>query len=180
MGSDFLLDTDAARELYHRHAEKMPIIDYHCHLPPKEIAEDMRWTDVAQVWLGGDHYKWRQMRSNDIRLLHESTRRKALLLKFRVALLPNAFGGCPAKALIYAEIARKLKMRPIKEWILDEALHRLGKLDELGQGIENRQSACLECVFITPAASLINLPICPIKRMPFIPRSFASSIVSPT
>lgn len=66
MGSDFLLDTDAARELYHRHAAKMPIIDYHCHLPPKEIADDVRWSDIAQVWLGGDHYKWRQMRSNGV------------------------------------------------------------------------------------------------------------------
>jgi len=66
MDKDFLLDTDAARELYHRHAEKMPIIDYHCHLPPKEIAQDQRWTDIAQVWLGGDHYKWRQMRSNGV------------------------------------------------------------------------------------------------------------------
>ena len=61
---DFLLNTKAARELYHRYAEKMPIIDYHCHLPPAEIAEDKRWSDIADVWLGGDHYKWRQMRSN--------------------------------------------------------------------------------------------------------------------
>ena len=66
MSKDFLLDTDAARELYHKHAEKMPIIDYHCHLPPKEIADDVRWDNIAQVWLGGDHYKWRQMRSNGV------------------------------------------------------------------------------------------------------------------
>ena len=66
MNEDFLLTTKAAKELYHRHAEKMPIIDYHCHLPPVEIAEDRRWTDIAQVWLGGDHYKWRQMRSNGV------------------------------------------------------------------------------------------------------------------
>ena len=66
IGKDFLLTTEAARELYHRHAERMPIIDYHCHLPPAEIAEDRRWNDIAQVWLGGDHYKWRQMRSNGV------------------------------------------------------------------------------------------------------------------
>ena len=66
LGRDFLLDTDAARELYHRHAEKLPIVDYHCHLPPQEIASDRRWDDIAQVWLGGDHYKWRQMRSNGV------------------------------------------------------------------------------------------------------------------
>ena len=66
INDDFLLTTKAARELYHGYAEKMPIIDYHCHLPPAEIAEDKRWTDIAQVWLGGDHYKWRQMRSNGV------------------------------------------------------------------------------------------------------------------
>lgn len=66
INDDFLLTTDAARELYHGYAEKMPIIDYHCHLPPAEIAEDKTWENIAQVWLGGDHYKWRQMRSNGI------------------------------------------------------------------------------------------------------------------
>ena len=64
INDDFLLTTDAARELYHGYAEEMPIIDYHCHLPPQEIAEDKRWDNIAQVWLGGDHYKWRQMRTN--------------------------------------------------------------------------------------------------------------------
>ena len=66
INDDFLLTTRTARELYHGYAEKMPIIDYHCHLPPKEIAEDRRWDDIAEVWLGGDHYKWRQMRSNGV------------------------------------------------------------------------------------------------------------------
>ena len=66
INDDFLLTTDAARELYHGYAEKMPIIDYHCHLPPAEIAEDKTWENIAQVWLGGDHYTWRQMRSNGV------------------------------------------------------------------------------------------------------------------
>ena len=66
INDDFLLTTDAARELYHNYAEKMPIIDYHCHLPPVEIAQDKKWENIAQVWLGGDHYKWRQMRSNGV------------------------------------------------------------------------------------------------------------------
>ena len=66
INDDFLLTTKAAKELYHGYAEQMPIIDYHCHLPPAEIAEDKRWDNIAQVWLGGDHYKWRQMRSNGI------------------------------------------------------------------------------------------------------------------
>ena len=57
INDDFLLATKTAKELYHRYAEKQPIIDYHCHLSPKEIAEDRRWNNIAEVWLGGDHYK---------------------------------------------------------------------------------------------------------------------------
>ena len=62
MDSEFLLTTPTARTLYHDYAEEMPIIDYHCHLSPAEIAEDRRFTDLSEVWLGGDHYKWRLMR----------------------------------------------------------------------------------------------------------------------
>ncbi|MDD4102377.1 MAG: glucuronate isomerase [Kiritimatiellae bacterium] len=63
---DFLLSNDAARELYHNHAAMMPIIDYHCHLPPAEVADDKRWENISRIWLGGDHYKWRAMRSNGV------------------------------------------------------------------------------------------------------------------
>ena len=63
---DWLLHTPAAVELYHRYAENEPIIDYHCHLPPAEIAGDKRWSNLAEVWLGGDHYKWRGMRSDGV------------------------------------------------------------------------------------------------------------------
>lgn len=59
----FLLETDAARELYHSHAAGMPIIDYHNHLSPQQVAEDYRADNIAQLWLGGDHYKWRAMRA---------------------------------------------------------------------------------------------------------------------
>lgn len=64
MGPDFLLTTETARKLYHETAEHMPIIDYHCHISPQEIAEDRKFDDISQVWLGGDHYKWRLMRAN--------------------------------------------------------------------------------------------------------------------
>ncbi len=63
LDKDFLLNTKAARELFHEAAEKCPIIDYHCHLSPREIYEDIRYENITQVWLGGDHYKWRLMRS---------------------------------------------------------------------------------------------------------------------
>ena len=62
LGNDFLLDSPAARELYFGYAEKMPIYDFHCHLNPKEIYEDKRYRSLTEVWLGGDHYKWRLLR----------------------------------------------------------------------------------------------------------------------
>ena len=66
MDEDFLLSTPTARHLYHDVAAGMPILDYHCHIDPREIAEDRKFENITQVWLGGDHYKWRQMRSNGI------------------------------------------------------------------------------------------------------------------
>ena len=66
MDKDFLLSTDMAKTLYHDFAENMPILDYHCHINPQEIYEDRKFDTITQVWLGGDHYKWRQMRSNGV------------------------------------------------------------------------------------------------------------------
>ena len=66
MGKNFLLKTETAKKLYHDYAAKMPILDYHCHINPQEIYEDRKFETITQVWLGGDHYKWRQMRSNGV------------------------------------------------------------------------------------------------------------------
>ncbi len=75
MDKDFLLETETAKHLFHDYADKMPLVDYHCHISPKEIYEDRRFENLAQVWLGGrnpdgtyfgDHYKWRVMRSNGV------------------------------------------------------------------------------------------------------------------
>ncbi len=66
MTEDFLLQTETAKALYHEHAEKMPIFDYHCHLPISQIADDIQFENLTQVWLYGDHYKWRAMRTNGI------------------------------------------------------------------------------------------------------------------
>ena len=63
---DFLLKTETAKHLYHGIAAKLPIIDYHCHVSPREIFEDRHFSNITEVWLGGDHYKWRLMRSNGI------------------------------------------------------------------------------------------------------------------
>ncbi|MCI9361740.1 MAG: glucuronate isomerase [Hungatella sp.] len=66
MDKDFLLSTDMAKTLYHDYASKVPVLDYHCHINPQEIAENRKFENITQVWLGGDHYKWRQMRSNGV------------------------------------------------------------------------------------------------------------------
>lgn len=66
MDKDFLLSTPTAQELYHNHAAKMPIIDYHCHLIPQMVAEDHQFQSLTEIWLGGDHYKWRAMRTNGV------------------------------------------------------------------------------------------------------------------
>jgi glucuronate isomerase len=66
LGDDFLLETDAASRLYHDYAAQMPIIDYHNHLPPKDIATNRKFENITEVWLEGDHYKWRAMRTNGV------------------------------------------------------------------------------------------------------------------
>ena len=66
INDDFMLTNDYARELYHQSAENQPIIDYHCHLVPKMIADNYQFADLTEVWLGGDHYKWRAMRGNGV------------------------------------------------------------------------------------------------------------------
>ena len=63
MSDNFLLQNDRAARLYHDYARDLPIIDFHCHLPPIQIAEDHRFENLTQIWLYGDHYKWRAMRT---------------------------------------------------------------------------------------------------------------------
>ncbi len=94
MDKDFLLTTPTAQRLYHEYAEKMPIIDYHCHVDPKEIFEDRRFENIYQVWLEGDHYKWRVMRSNGVeeRYITGDASEREKFQKFAEAL-PRAIGN---------------------------------------------------------------------------------------
>lgn len=66
LDENFLLQTKTAQKLYHEHAKDMPIIDYHCHLSPEDIANDRKFDNLTQIWLEGDHYKWRAMRTNGV------------------------------------------------------------------------------------------------------------------
>jgi glucuronate isomerase len=64
--AEFLLYTKAAKKLFHQYAETLPIVDYHCHLSPQQIAENHQFENLTSLWLKGDHYKWRAMRMNGI------------------------------------------------------------------------------------------------------------------
>lgn len=66
LDDNFVLQTETAQQLYHEHAKKLPIIDYHCHLDPKLIAENYQFDNLGEIWLAGDHYKWRAMRTNGV------------------------------------------------------------------------------------------------------------------
>ncbi len=94
LAEDFLLTTDTAQALYHKFAENEPIIDYHCHVSPREIYEDKRFADITEIWLGGDHYKWRLMRSNGVDEYYITGDASAYekFLKFAEAL-PKAIGN---------------------------------------------------------------------------------------
>ena len=94
MDKDFLLKNETARKLYHNHAAKMPIVDYHCHIDPKEIYEDRMFDNITQIWLGGDHYKWRLIRSNGIPEEEITGPADAKTKFFRFAsMLPKAIGN---------------------------------------------------------------------------------------
>ncbi len=94
LSDDFLLSNDTAKTLYHNYAKDKPIIDYHCHIDPQDIFEDRRFENLSQVWLSGDHYKWRIMRSNGVDeyyITGEATDREKFQ-KFAQAL-PRAIGN---------------------------------------------------------------------------------------
>ncbi len=94
LSNDFLLSTETAKWLYHDHAAKMPIIDYHCHVSPKEIYEDKQFDNITELWLAGDHYKWRLMRSNGVDEYYITGDAPAYEKFYKFAeLLPKAIGN---------------------------------------------------------------------------------------
>lgn len=94
MDEDFLLSNETAKTLYKEYASKMPIVDYHCHINPAEIAMNRKFDNITQVWLGGDHYKWRMIRSNgvDEKYITGDSTDKEKFLKF-AQTLPKAIGN---------------------------------------------------------------------------------------
>jgi glucuronate isomerase len=114
---DFLLESDAARTLYHTYAAPEPILDYHCHLPPDLIASNHRFADLAEIWLAGDHYKWRAMRANGV---------------------PEEFCTGAAspweKFLAYARTVPRLIRNPLFHWTHLELKNYFGITELLNEG----------------------------------------------
>ena len=108
MNEDFLLKSESAKKLYHEYAKKLPIIDYHCHVNPADIALDKRYASISDVWLGGDHYKWRLIRASGIPESGITGAResdKFLLFKNFAAILPKAVNN-PVYHWTYLELKR--------------------------------------------------------------------------
>src|SRR2546421_12081470 len=118
---DFLLTTKTARRLYHQFAENEPILDYHCHLPPKDVAENRQFQNLFEIWLEGDHYKWRAMRASGV---------------------PEArcTGSAPAyeKFLAWAQTVPATLRNPLYHWTHLE-LKRYFGIDELLDGSSARR-----------------------------------------
>lgn len=106
INDDFLLHSETAKTLYHKYAKNMPIIDYHCHINPEEIARDVHFENITKIWLGGDHYKWRMIRSNGVGE-EEITGSAPDEVKFRrfAEALPKAIGN-PMYHWTHLELAR--------------------------------------------------------------------------
>ncbi|MDD5200094.1 MAG: glucuronate isomerase [Terrimicrobiaceae bacterium] len=125
--ADFLLDSEPARELYHRHAAELPIIDYHCHLASAEIAQDRRWENITQIWLHGDHYKWRAMRTAGV-AEHYCTGAASDWEKFQK----------------FAEVVPKTLRNPLYHWTHLELIRYFGIHDRL-LGPETAGDIYAEC-----------------------------------
>lgn len=94
MDKDFLLSSEAAKTLYHEYAAKMPIVDYHCHINPADIAADRQFDNIAQAWLEGDHYKWRLMRACGVEFSYASLFCIFASIKHKVAHAEYSFRIC--------------------------------------------------------------------------------------
>ena len=148
MNEDFLLTNATARKLYHDVAEKMPIVDYHCHLDPQQIYEDVRFENITQVWLGGDHYKWRIMRSNgvDERYITGDAPDREKFQKFAEAL-PRCIGNpmyhwCHLELKNYFGYAGTLNGATAQE-VWDLALKKLAEPDFSARGLIRRSNVAM-------------------------------------
>ena len=159
INDDFMLTNDYARELYHQSAEGLPIIDYHCHLIPKMIADNHQFADLTEVWLGGDHYKWRAMRGNGVPEEY-ITGNQPSYAKFEkwAATVPYTMRN-PLYHWTHLELARVfgvdkiLKPETAKE-IYDECTAKLQTEEFRAQGLMKKFNVEVVCTTDDPADSL--------------------------
>lgn len=148
MDKDFLLTTDTARQLYHETAAAQPIYDYHCHLDPQQIYEDVRFENITQVWLGGDHYKWRIMRSNGVeeRYITGDAPDREKFQKFAEAL-PRCIGN-PMYHWCHLELKNFFGYEGIlngdtAETVWNLALDKLAQADFSARGLISRSNVAM-------------------------------------
>ena len=162
MNEDFLLKNDAARVLYHEHAKVMPIIDYHCHVNPADIAMDKRYSSISDVWLGGDHYKWRLIRAGGMPESGVTGARITdpfLLFSNFAAVLPKAVGN-PVYHWTYLELKRyfgiekQLTPETAAE-IYDACNSKLAEPCMSARGLIERSNVKLICTTDDPIDNLI-------------------------
>ena len=179
MDKDFLLETDTAKQLYHNHAAKMPIIDYHCHINPAEIAQDKRYETITEVWLGGDHYKWRNMRCNGVQEADitgcKDTDPYRTFEKW-AETLPKAIGN-PLYHWTYLELQKYFGItQPLNAKTAAEVYQacnaRLAEKDMSVRGIIDQSNVKLICTTDDPADDLAwhqkikEDPTCNVKVLP--------------
>ena len=160
MDKDFLLETETAKTLFHQYAEKMPIIDYHCHIQPQEIAENRQFINITQVWLGGDHYKWRLIRSNgtpESKITGKQSTDREKFQEFAKAL-PKAIGN-PLYHWTHLELQRFFDCNiPLNENTAEEIWQlcneKLQQPDMSVQGLIKKANVKLICTTDDPADSL--------------------------
>ena len=160
MDKDFLLETDAAKELFHEHAEKMPVIDYHCHINPQQIAENYKFRNITDAWLSGDHYKWRMIRSNGVPESLITGKESSDYDKFRMFAksLPRALGN-PLYHWTHLELQRYFGITtPLSEesceQIWNECNAKLAQDDYRVQGIIKRSNVKCICTTDDPGDTL--------------------------
>ena len=156
---DFMLTNDYARELYHESAEHMPIIDYHCHLDPKMIADNYQFSDITELWLGGDHYKWRALRGNGV-LEEYITGNRSSYEKFEkwAETVPYARRN-PLYHWTHLELARGFDIYDTlnpktARAIYDECTAKLQTEEYRGQGLMRKFNVDVVCTTDDPADTL--------------------------
>lgn len=159
MDEDFLLETPTAQRLYHEYAEAMPIFDYHCHLNPREIAENKKYGNITEIWLGGDHYKWRAIRSNGVeeKYVTGSAGDREKFLKW-AETMPYCIGN-PLYHWTQLELKRYFGINELlspdtADSIWERCNEMLGREDFTARGLIKRSNVRVICTTDDPTDSL--------------------------